>query len=178
MKYWPVPNSYSKNIPKNGQPGSFWEKRDDRYHCGIDIYAPAGSEVISVDDGFVIETGIFTDSKNISYWNKTKYITIKNQDELVCKFAELEDVLVKEKEFVTAGQLIGHVGIVLNNEKITEESPKYIQAIKKNNNFSMLHFELYNFIPVKNKNYFGGNCFVNKKPKHLLNPNNYLRNFF
>lgn len=176
MKYWPVPNSYSKQVPKNNTPGSFWEKRDDRFHCGIDIYASVGSKVISVSDGFVIEIGIFTDKKIVKYWNKTKYIIIKNQDGFYCKYAELLDVEVEENDLVKAGQLIGHVGLVLNDKKITKESPLYIQKIKNNKKFSMLHFEVYKTIPLKNNRYLGGNWFENKKPRNLINPNSYLKN--
>jgi len=79
MKYWPVPNSYSKKAPIKGDPGSFWEDRGDRRHCGIDIYAPAGSEVISIDDGTVIGMDSFTSKDKISYWNETNYVLIKNQ---------------------------------------------------------------------------------------------------
>ena len=64
-KYWPVPDSYSKYIPVNGNPGSFWEDRNDRHHCGIDIYAPIGSDVVSIEDGQVIETGILHNQKNL-----------------------------------------------------------------------------------------------------------------
>ena len=58
MKYWPGPNRYSKNIPTNGFSGSFWEDRDDRRHCGIDIYAPKGSGVIAIEYGKVIDIGL------------------------------------------------------------------------------------------------------------------------
>jgi len=175
MKYWPVPNSYSNNIPFKGSHGSFWENREDRFHCGIDIYAPVGSNVISVDDGIVLETGIFTTPKVVKYWNETKFILIKNQDGLICKYAELEDVLLKTKDIVKAGQLIGHLGTVLNVEKINFNSPKYIQKIKEKNTLSMLHFELYISKPDKSNKYLGGNWFGTNKPKNLLNPDNYLK---
>ena len=60
LKYWPVPNSHSKIVPTAGSPGSFWEDRGDRHHSGIDIYAPEGSNVLSIEDGKVIDIGIFT----------------------------------------------------------------------------------------------------------------------
>ena len=62
MKHWPVPNSFSNKIPVQGTSGSFWENRGDRHHCGIDIYAPANSEVLSITDGMVMDVGIFTTS--------------------------------------------------------------------------------------------------------------------
>lgn len=176
MKHWPVPNSYSKKIPTTDSPGSFWENREDRYHCGVDIYAPEGSEVLSVEDGKVIGVGIFTSPKIIPYWNTTYYIVIENKSGFICKYAELGDVTVKTDDSVKAGQLIGHVGMVLNSDKITENSPEYIQKIKKKNHLSMLHFELYNNESQnETTNYLGGNWFDNRKPKNLLDPTNYLK---
>ena len=174
MKYWPVPNSYSRKIPKNNEQGSFWEKRQDRYHCGIDIYASKNSEVISMDDGTVFDLGIFTSPDRNVYWNVTKYVLIENKDNIICKYAELGKITVKIDEKIKAGQLIGYIGTVLNVEKITKESPLYIQKIKENNNLSMLHFEIYNSKPIQNKKYLGGNWFSPKKPKNLLNPTLYL----
>ena len=177
MKYWPVPNSYSKNIPTAASPGSFWENRGDRHHCGVDIYASEGSDVLSVEDGIVLEVDVFTSPEKIPYWNTTYYVLIKNKSGLICKYAELGDVKVKEDESVKAGHLIGHVGLVLNSKKINKTSPLYIQKINKNQKHSMLHFELYNNKPKSSKKYLGGNCFEDKKPDNLLDPTNYLINF-
>ena len=174
MRYWPVPNSYSKNIPNKNSPGSFWENRKDRFHCGIDIYAPAESEVISIDNGTVIDTGIFTTPDKISYWNKTKYVLIKNQDGFICKYAELSDITVKTNELVKERQTIGYVGTVLNVDKITEDAPRYILDMKNNNVASMLHFEVYTSKPRKTKKCLGGNWFGSKKPRNLINPTLFL----
>ena len=177
MKYWPVPNSYSKNMPLKGDPGSFWENRGDRFHSGIDIYAPEGSEVVTTDDGKVIETGEFTSPKTITYWNKTYYILIKNKNGLFCKYAELGKILVKTSKKIKAGQLIGLVGLVIDSNKITQDSPKYIKKIKQEGKMSMLHFELYKSKPKQNKNYLGGNYFDNNKPKNLIDPSIFLTNY-
>lgn len=175
MKFWPVPNSYSKDPPASNASGSFWENRVDRYHCGVDIYAPERSEVLSIEDGKVIDVGLFTSPEKIPYWNKTFYILIQNNTGLVCKYAELGDVIAGANESVKAGQAIGYVGLVLNSNKITEESPSYIQKIKKKQNLSMLHFELYNSLPFESKNYWGGNWFDSKTPESLLDPTDYLK---
>ena len=98
MKHWPVPNSYSKSIPTENSSGSFWECRKDRHHCGIDIYAPDGSDVLSIEDGTVIDCGIFTSPDRIPYWNTTYYLLIKNETGLICKYAELGRVTVKVGE--------------------------------------------------------------------------------
>ena len=174
MKYWPVPNSYSKKIPKENSPGSFWENRGDRYHCGIDIYAPEGSDVLSVEDGKVIDIDIFTSSDKMTYWNATYYVLLKNKNGFVCKYAELHDILVKKEMVVKAGEIIGHVGSVLNTDQISKQSPQYIQRLNDNNKQSMLHFELYTSEPNNHEYYSGGNWFGATKQKNLLDPTNYL----
>jgi len=174
MKYWPVPNSYSKKIPVKGTPGSFWEDRGDRRHCGIDIYAPKSSNVLLIDNGKVKDIGVFTSSKKIPYWNLTKYIITQDQEGVFYKYAELEDVTVKVDQIIKAGQLIGHVGTVLNLNKITKKSPKYIQEIKKKSIASMLHLEVYNSENKETNKYHGGNWFGSKKPKNLVDPTLFL----
>ena len=39
----------SVKIPPKGEAGSFWEDWGDRYHCGVDLYAPENTEVLSVE---------------------------------------------------------------------------------------------------------------------------------
>jgi murein DD-endopeptidase MepM/ murein hydrolase activator NlpD len=96
MKFWPVPNSYTKILPNAGTPGSFWEDRGDRNHCGIDIYAPRRSPVLAVDTGRVVEAGIFTSPVAVPYWNVTYYVLVQQEDGLVAKYAELDEAFVKE----------------------------------------------------------------------------------
>lgn len=173
MKHWPVPDSYSKIVPASGSPGSFWEDRGDRRHCGIDIYAPEGSGVLSIEDGTVIGVGRFTSPHEVPYWNRTCYILIQNESGLVCKYAELGDMKVKKGDRVKSGKLIGHVGLVLDADKITAESPEYIQKLKHP---SMLHFELYKSEAVESHDsYLGGNWFVDAKHENLLDPYDYMK---
>lgn len=179
MKYWPVPHSHSKTIPVAGRQGSFWEDRGDRRHCGIDIYAPAGSDVLSIEDGEIVDTGVFTSPDMVPYWNITSYVMIRNRKGSVCRYAELGDVVVFTGEPVKAGQLIGHVGTVLNPYRITEDSPPYIRKISGQGNHSMLHFELYkshytDTILTGTINYSGGNWFGGEGPENLLDPTDYL----
>ena len=175
MRSWPVKNSYSHDVPAKGSAGSFWEDRGNRFHCGVDIYAAKGSDVVSIEDGMVVGIGIATSPDIIPYWNTTYYIVIKNDSGLFCKYAEIEDVLVKKGETVRSGQLIGHVGQVLNSAKIDETSPLYIQELKDKNQ-SMLHLELYKEKTLESHgNYLGGNWFKSRKPEALLDPSDYLR---
>jgi murein DD-endopeptidase MepM/ murein hydrolase activator NlpD len=122
----------------------------------------------------VIGIGIFTTSDKIPYWNETNYVLIKNQDSLIYKYAELENITIKLNEFVKVGQVIGYVGTVLNLDKVSSNSPQYIQKMKKKNICSRLHFEVYNSKPKLTKKYHGGNWLGFKKPEFLLNPNYYI----
>ena len=96
MGIWPLKNITLKNIPEKPSPGSFWEDRGDRFHCGIDLYAPKGSDVVTVERGIVIDIGIATTPKKIPYWNKTYYIIIKNISGTFCKYSELSVIIPKK----------------------------------------------------------------------------------
>ena len=174
MKNWPVPNSYCNIIPSDGSPGSFWENRFDRYHCGVDIYAPQNSDVVSIDGGKVIDRGVFTSPEKVSYWNVTHDVLIETDSGLVCRYAELGGVTVNIGDKVKAGQLVGHVGLVLDTGKITDSSPEYIRKIKVNGSPSMLHFELWEAQVPDSVSYLGGNWFGGEKPQNLLDPTAYL----
>jgi murein DD-endopeptidase MepM/ murein hydrolase activator NlpD len=175
LKHWPAPKSFTKTIPAIGSAGAFWEDRGDRRHCGVDIYAPAGSPAVAIEDGSVIEIGTFTTPEKVHYWNDTKYVLVENKTGSVCRYGELGGVAVAVGEFVEAGQLIGHIGIVLDKSKITQDSPAYIQKLKEKENLSMLHFELYSPLPGDTEDYLGGNWFGDSRPENLLDPADYLR---
>jgi len=172
MKVWPVPESFSKSVSKK----IFWENREDRFHCGVDIYAPVNSKVLCVDSGKVVKTGVFTTSSIVPYWNKTFYVDFKMDNDLFCRFAELSEIKVCEGNILKPGDIIGFVGCVLDKDKIDDCSPLYIQKLKESDNVSMLHFELYNkkLIDISNRFYLGGNWFGDYKPTNLIDPTDSL----
>lgn len=173
---WPVPESSIKEIPKKGEPGGFWEKRGDRFHCGADIYATKGSKVYSIKKGEVIDIGVFTSPKMISYWNKTFYVDIKNDNGFIFRYAELEKTNVSKKDKVKEKDLIGFVGQVLNPDRIDDSSPMYILKLKEKSSHSMLHFETYKKRSLfSEKKYLGGNWFGNNIPGCSINPASFLK---
>ncbi|MBM2814641.1 MAG: hypothetical protein HW421_1403 [Ignavibacteria bacterium] len=172
--HWPVPESYSKFYPKPGEPGAFWEDREDRFHCGIDIYAAQGASVIAIESGKVIDIGVFTSPQQNEYWNITYYVIIKTSSNINYKYAELEDLTLRIGDYVDCGQELGHLGLVINRDKVKVNVPMYIREILGSLNLSMLHLELYKAPITEVRPYSGGNFFGKEKPESLLNPLAYL----
>jgi murein DD-endopeptidase MepM/ murein hydrolase activator NlpD len=161
-------------VPQKGEAGSFWENRGDRYHCGVDLYAPENTEVISIEGGIVTETGLMTSPEILPYWNPTYYVILEQSRGLFCKYGELTGFTVRKGDEIEPGNLIGHVGMVLNSEKIDCSCPLYIQKLK-NKNPSMLHFEVWRNEPISaHRNYLGGNWFAEEMPENLIDPTGYL----
>ncbi|MFO8235184.1 MAG: M23 family metallopeptidase [Bacteroidales bacterium] len=173
MKFWPVPNSYSKEVPISGA-GSFAESRGSRHHYAVDIYAPVSSKVLATENGKVIAEGVFTTPAVKSYWNMTYFVAIKHDSGYIAKYCELGDLLVNKGDQVKGGEVIGHIGKVLNFKEINSQSPLYIQKIKEAEVEGMLHFELYKEEPVIFRDYNGGNWHNHQKPDNILDPTTYL----
>jgi murein DD-endopeptidase MepM/ murein hydrolase activator NlpD len=174
MKHWPVPESYSRIVPRRGA-GSFWRARGDRRHGGVDLYAPAGSPVVAIEGGCVLECGVFTTSKVNPYWNTTHYVLVRHESGVIAKYAELGTVEVKAGRRIKPGQPLGRVGQVLNPKGIEPSSPRYIRQLARTGRVSMLHFELFDDVDIPKDKYLGGNWFSDRKPPKLLDPTPYLR---
>lgn len=167
-----------KKVPQKGEAGSFWEDRGDRYHCGIDLYAPENTKVVSVERGTVAEIGLMTSPEILPYWNLTYHVIIKQSGDLFCKYGELAGFTVKKGDKIKPGQLIGYVGMVLNSCEIDESCPLYIRKLKDKNP-SMLHFELWKNQPITaHRNYLGGNWFARERPENLMDPTEYLERIY
>jgi len=170
-RFWPLKGEDIR-FPAPESVGSFWMNRGDRYHCGIDLYASVDTPVLATEDGQILRTGTFTSPDQKSYWNTTYYVLFQTLSGPVLKYAELNGMAVKNGQKVIAGQIIGTVGMVLNETKIQEDAPAYIQEIKRLGLLSMLHLEVYEDIPedLHSTHYLGGNCFRNEKPARLMDP--------
>jgi murein DD-endopeptidase MepM/ murein hydrolase activator NlpD len=175
MRCWPVPGSDRTKMSASGAPGCFWEDRGDRRHCGMDIHAPAGSDVVAVEAGDVLNVAPFTSPHALPYWNETYYVLIRHESGHFCKYAELGATAVVPGEPVEAGQVIGQVGMVLNDRAIGADAPLYIQKLKEGGLGSMLHFEVYRAMPTQLPYYLGGNLLGGPKPAELLDPAQYLK---
>ena len=175
-QFWPVPDSYSDKLPEENEPGSFWEHREDRYHCGVDIYADAGKKVIAIENGIVLDIREFTSPEMNYYWNTTYAVVIKSSGNIIYKYAELSDVLVRIGNYVDGGQPIGTIGMVINQDRLSMKVPFYIRKLITNGNPSMLHLEMYKSPISQVEPYSCGNYFGTYKPESLLNPLHFLYN--
>jgi len=174
MKFWPVPDSFESIIPKAGTPGSFWEERSDRFNCGVDIYAPEHSVVLSIEDGMVIDIGVFSSPEDEIYWNRTYYVIIKTPGKINFKYCELQEVSVKIGQKLEAGTELGRIGKILNTQHISNGVPFYIRELAYMDHPSKLHLELYKAPIMEVRPYKVGNFMGDVKPKSILDPNVYL----
>jgi hypothetical protein len=168
---WPLPTK--TNIPTKKEPGSFWEDRIDRRHCGVDLYAKEWTQVSAVEGGHILSVTIFTTPNLVAYWNLTYSVLVEAKSGLH-RYCELGSASVVPGTSIAAGEAIGSVGAVVDREKVTHTSPTYIRDLVHENNIAMLHFEYWRNGPVPVSShastYRGGNWFGKKKPENLLDP--------
>jgi murein DD-endopeptidase MepM/ murein hydrolase activator NlpD len=174
MKIWPIPHSISKEIPRMGEAGSFWEERGEGRNCGIDLSATEGSEILAIESGFVIDIGTFTSPNLQEYYAETKYILIKNNQKVIFKYAELGEITVELGDKVESGQVIGHVGTSLINNDSVYKAPFFIRELISKNQLSKFHLELYKAPVSEVRPYEAGNYLGGFKPESLIDPTVYL----
>ncbi len=172
---WPLAQSYSKLLPSNGEMGCFWEFRDDRFHCGVDIYAPVGSPVSAIEDGIVLDMGLFTSPKFDHYLEVSFHVLIAHSSGIVARYAQLDSAILECDDCIRQGQFIANTCRVLNLPQIDEHSPRYIQKLKQKNNLAMLHLEMFSSYPICIPKYYAGNTFQKRKPCCLLDPMQFLQ---
>ncbi len=85
---------------------------DGRNHKGIDIAAPAGTNIYSVSDGVVVKAGRAVGSES-SYGN---YVVIKHSDgKITTAYAHASKVYVSVGDVVKKGQVVAAVGSTGNS---------------------------------------------------------------
>lgn len=120
------------HVPISNSPASFAYKRSYYYHPGIDLYCPEGTEVLSIEDGVVINVEIFTGPEAIPvspWWNKTWGVLVEGKSG-VLGYCELKPMFYIKPGFkLKEGDMIGRIIPVLKRDK--------------GNGTTMLHFEKY-----------------------------------
>lgn len=72
------------------------------YHNGIDLYAPEGTDVYSIFNGRVLESG--------DNWALGKYVRIQHGSGVVSVYGHLSQLVVRTGDYVTQYQKIGESG--------------------------------------------------------------------
>lgn len=145
-------------IPILPHPGAFAKKRKFHIHEGIDIYCEEHDEVISIEDGVIVNIYPFTGTLcGTEWWNDTYAVMIEGKTG-VFNYGEITpnpNLSIGDK--VIAGQNIGQVTTVLKKDK--------------GRPMNMLHLELYKHNTKKGINSWN---LDSKKPEHLLDPTQIL----
>ncbi|MDN5344656.1 MAG: hypothetical protein PWQ18_767 [Clostridia bacterium] len=97
---WPLPGYTSISSPFGWRIHPLLKTR--RFHDGVDLPAPAGTEVIAPLDGQIISTGYLG-----GYGN---HIVIDHGGGMSTMYAHLSAILVRDGQEVKKGQVIGRVG--------------------------------------------------------------------
>lgn len=117
-------------IPIAPHPGAFGVQRRFHTHEGVDLYCDDGAPVIAMESGTVVAIEDFTGSASGSpWWLDTKSLLVAGEAGVVC-YGEIEpDSHLRVGDWVSRGQQIGVVKMVLAKDK---GRPR-----------SMLHLELH-----------------------------------
>jgi murein DD-endopeptidase MepM/ murein hydrolase activator NlpD len=97
---WPVPSSTRVTSDYGWRIHPILKTR--RFHDGVDIAAPTGSDVVAADDGVVIYTGWYG-----GYGNT---VIIDHGGQLSTQYSHLSKILVNDGDKVKKGDEIGLVG--------------------------------------------------------------------
>lgn len=124
-KLYPPINNYTKNLITS----KFNVVRGLRRHKGLDIGVPSGTEVLAPEDGIVVDS-----DKNRGTCGG--YIQIKHNNGLITKYCHLKKVMVKPKDNVVLGQVIGLSGGGESDYGKGETSGAHLHfEVKKNGEF-------------------------------------------
>lgn len=105
-------------LPRAPHPGAFGVQRRHHVHEGVDLYVPEGTPVHAVEAGRVVRIEWFTGPKaDTPWWLDTQAIFVEGASGVVV-YGEIT-VLdhLKEGSSVQPGDLLGHVAVVLRQDK-------------------------------------------------------------
>lgn len=107
---------WETTLPLAPHPGAFGVVRKHHTHEGVDLYAPAGTPVRTVEAGVVVRVEDFTGPKaGTPWWHDTQAVFVEGTSGVVV-YGELV-AQVREGQVLGAGELVGHLTPVLTTPK-------------------------------------------------------------
>lgn len=173
MKSWPLPDSFSNTLPRDGDRGSYWEDRHIGHNCGVDLFCPPNSEVLAIDSGVVLAISTFSEPSDEHCFESTLQCVIKC-DAIIYKYCFISEICVKLGQKVSAGDKLGICGVAINKQNINGTDPFYLREIAHNGNTSLLHLELFKAPVMEVRPYKFGNYMGDITPTSVINPVLYL----
>ncbi len=142
-------------IPCGFHVGAFGAVRKFDVHKGIDLYAPHGSPVFSIEDGIVVDIRPFTgETLGYPWWNETQAVSVEGKSGVIV-YGEIDSAKeIKKGMEVTTGTQLGTVLTVLKKDK--------------GRPMSMLHLALHRHNVLSNGKWRNGL----PQPSGLLDPTN------
>ena len=98
--------------------GAFFVKRKFDVHTGVDLYAPEGTKVYSIEDGEIVKIRPYTGKfAGTDFWNETWSIEVEGHTGII-SYGEIKPLNgLAAGDRVTAGFPLGHVMKVLKEDK-------------------------------------------------------------
>jgi hypothetical protein len=107
---WAKLGPHQAMVPLPPHSGAFGDARDRHFHEGIDLYAPADTPVLAVEDGTVIGVTPFSGSSTRKdYWRDMEAVLVQGASGLIayCEFSPLASL--RPAMTVKAGDPVGKI---------------------------------------------------------------------
>ena len=103
-----APESFVLTSPFGSRRSPFTKKID--LHPGLDMAAKTGTEILAPADGVVVFAGRYPSRQSVAWWRYGNLVALRHGDLFVTLFGHCEDVLVRNGQKVTQGDMIATVG--------------------------------------------------------------------
>ena len=80
------------------------------FHPGIDLAAPVGTPIYAPADGRVVFAGRMSLRQSVAWWRYGNMVAIRNGDRFITLYGHCDEVLARNGQQVTQGEIIARVG--------------------------------------------------------------------